>query len=250
MKKALVTGANGGIGYEMALILSKNGFTVTGVARNLEKLEFVFKDLEGSGHKCVQADLSASEGVETVAALVKDEYQVWVNNAGRGIYGDFNSKTPEDITNMLRLNIDALTSLSYEYLKTAKKGDSLINVASVLAFTSFANATAYSGTKAYVVNFCQGLWAEYRKKGVHVQAFCPGATHSDFHNRAGGDSNKMPTFIFQTSKQVAKEFWKGFKSKKGPVVVSGRLNRFFVFLSRVVGTKIMALIQGTSKVSK
>lgn len=250
MKKALVTGANSGIGLEIARILAQNGYQITGVARNYERLENEFTTFQGEGHKCVSADLSTLEGIEIVRRLVSERFDVWVNNAGAGLYGDFHSKTYDQLQEMINLNINSLTALSYEYLKSARKGDALINVASVLAFTTFANATTYSGTKAYVVNFSQGLWADFRKKGILVQAFCPGATISDFHNRAGGDTKKMPKFIMQTSQQVAKEFYKSLVNRVGPVKVSGRLNRFFVLQSRILGPKLMAMIQGSTKIEK
>lgn len=249
MKKALVTGANSGIGLEIAKQLASNGYSVTGVARNLEKLQKEFKNLEGENHQTFSADLSTKEGIEVAKSLLKEKYDVLVNNAGRGYYGTFHSNKIKDLNKMNVLNITALTELSYEYLKTAKKGDALINVASVLAFTSFADATVYAGTKAYVVNMSQGLWAEYAKKGILVQAFCPGATKSAFHDTAGGDTSQVPQFIFQTSKACAAEFMKGLKKRKGPVVISGRLNRIFAYFSRILGPKQMAKIQGSNSMS-
>lgn len=249
MKKALVTGANSGIGLEMARQLADNGYAVTGVARNLEKLNSEFKNLPGNDHKTVSADLSTPEGVEKTKKLLSDKYDVLVNNAGRGFYGPFHSNKIEDLNKMNALNITALTELSYEYLKTAVKGDALINVASLLAFTSFADATVYAGTKAYVVNMSQGLWAEYEKKGVLVQAFCPGATRSAFHEVAGGNTSEVPQFIFQTSEACAAEFMSALKKRKGPVVVSGRLNRVVTLVARIIGPKRMARIQGKNSMS-
>ena len=194
--------------------------------------------------------MTTKEGVAKAKSLLEKDYDVLVNNAGCGLYGDFVSYEVSEFLKIIDLNIRALVELSHQYLLTAKKGDALINVASVLAFTSFAESSVYAGTKAFVVNFSQGLWATYRSKGILVQAFCPGATHSNFHASAGGDDRKMPQILFASPDGVAKDFMEGLRGRKGPILVSGNLNKVFVIMSRILGPKIMAFFQGFPKIPK
>lgn len=245
MKKALVTGASGGIGLEMARILALKGYQVTGVARNLDKLDSEFKTFTGQGHQTLQADLSTPGGIAEIEKHCDGSYDVWVNNAGRGIYGDFLGSSIDDQEAMLVLNVNSLFRLSRAYLESAKPGSALINVASVLGFTSYSNACAYAATKGFVVNLCQGLWNEYRKKDILVQAFCPGPTSSSFHEVAGGNTRAIPSFMMQSCENVAEEFYAGLKSRVGPVVISGPTNRFWVVITRLLGPRFTALMQGS-----
>ena len=83
-----------------------------------------------------------------------------------------------------------------------------------------------------------------------MQAFCPGPTDSNFHQRAGGGIEQIPKFLHMTSGSVAEEFMKNLRKRKGPVVVPGRLNRFCVLIAKVLGLKIMAWFEGIPKMSR
>jgi len=89
MRSALITGASDGIGLEIAKLLSVD-YEITLVARSSEKLEKAKASLSNSGHTCVVADLTTKAEVDSLKSLIeKNRYDVFINNAGVGMYGLF-----------------------------------------------------------------------------------------------------------------------------------------------------------------
>jgi short-subunit dehydrogenase len=245
MKKILITGASEGIGLETAKLLALSGNLLTLVARNKEKLEKVIENLSGKGHQFLVADLSKKEDTHRVADHIsQNHYDVLINNAGVGMYGRFEEMALSDQASMIHLNIYGVTVLSHSFMKNAKTGDSLVNIASTLGTTSFPGTAVYAATKAYVTNFSESLWWENKKKGIYVLAFCPGVTQTRFHESAGGSSDKFPKFICQTPIAVAKELIRALEKRNKPKVVSGRPNRFMLFFHRFLSRKMVVNMMG------
>jgi short-subunit dehydrogenase len=243
--KILITGASDGIGLEIAKKLAAKNNQLTLVARSKDKLEAAVASLKGSGHEYIVADLSRKEDVDALKEKIdRNQYNVFINNAGVGMYGRFTEMPLFDQVKMMNLNINALTALSYFYLSQAKKGDALVNIASFLGTTSYPGAAVYAATKAYVTNFSESLWWEYKKKGIYVVGFCPGATYTNFHNVSGGDKDSFPKIVMQQADQVAEELISALEKRKKPKVVSGFMNRFLIWfqkkLSRKMAVSLMA----------
>jgi uncharacterized protein len=246
MGKILITGASNGIGLETAKILAKEGNQLTLVARNKEKLEAVMNDLPGTGHNLLVADLSRKDDIHHVADHMTDtHYDVLINNAGVGMYGRFEEMSLSEQISMINLNILCLTVLSYHFIKQARKGDRLINIASTLGSTSFAGAAVYAATKAFVINFSESLWWENKKKGVYVLGFCPGVTETNFHAASGGSQEMFPKFITQTSAQVAANIVQALKKQGKPKVVSGVPNKFMLSFHRLLSRKMVVNMMGS-----
>jgi short-subunit dehydrogenase len=146
---------------------------------------------------------------------------------------------------MMHLNMTGLTVLSHSFVKNAREGDSLVNIASTLSTTSFPGLAVYAATKAYVLNFSESLWWEARKKGVYVLGFCPGVTSSNFHEASGGTASLFPRFITQTPAAVAKELMSALTSKRKPKVVSGAVNRSMLFVQRFLSRKATVKMMGS-----
>ncbi len=238
--KVLVTGASDGIGLEIAKQLAAKNNELTIIARRKDKLEEVVASLAGKGHRSIVADLSKKEDVDALKADIElHKYDVFVNNAGFGMYGRFTEMPLAEQEKMMSLNINAVTVLSYFYLSNAKKGDALINVASTLGTTSFAGAAVYSATKAYVTSLSESLWWEYKNKGIYVMGFCPGATYTNFHEVSGGDKDSFPKFTMQTAQQVVNELVSALESRRKPKVVSGGLNRFMIGLQKLMTRRMV-----------
>jgi uncharacterized protein len=243
--KILITGASEGIGLEIAKILASKGNEITLLARHKLKLKEAVASLNGNGHQIIEADLSEPTSLALMKEIIANKnYDVLINNAGFGMYGRFTEMPFPEQEKMMRLNIEALTSLSYYYLSNAKKGDALVNVASVLGSTSYPGAAVYAATKAYVISFSESLWWEYKNKGIFVMGFCPGSTYTNFHKVAGGDSTSFPKFIMQTPQQVAKELVAALTKRKKPKVVSGNINRSMLFFQKFMGRKSVANMMG------
>ncbi|MGE4233610.1 MAG: SDR family NAD(P)-dependent oxidoreductase [Bacteriovoracia bacterium] len=245
-KKAIVTGASEGIGRAIALKLGQAGYQVCGVARNKERLNELKLELGDRALECEIADLSSQKGVADLANYLKTQkFDLLVNNAGYGVYGDF-AKTPyEKLKNMMELNCFALTELSHAYLEGAKPGDALMNVASTLAFLPFPYGSVYAATKAFVVSLSESLWYEQKEKNVYVCALCPGATSTRFHAYAGGDKQSAPPkAILQTPEQVADVALSALKSRCDPTVISGFKNATMIFGTRLMSRKTTVSMMG------
>lgn len=238
MKKILITGASDGIGLEIAKILADQGHRITLLARSNDKLQRASASLSGDGHTIIAADLSKRGEVDVMKHSIEtNKYDVLINCAGFGMYGRFTEMPLTQQMEMMNLNIEALTMLSYFYLSRARKGDALVNVASTLGSTSYPGAAVYAATKAFVTNFSESLWWEYKNRGVYVTAFCPGGTYTDFHKLAGGDKDNFPRFVMQTPQQVARELVRALDRRRKPKVVSGGLNRFMLSFQKLMSRK-------------
>jgi short-subunit dehydrogenase len=247
MKKALVTGASGGIGFEVARQLAQQNYQVTLVARNRDRLEKALSSLSGSGRSILVADLNNTEDLSLlVAHLSAEKYDVLINNAGTGTYGKFTDIPLEDQLATMQLNMQALVTLSYSFLQNATTGDALVNIGSLLAHSSLPGGSVYAATKSFVANFSESLWYEFKPKGIFVLGFNPGAANSDFHANAGGHTSDFPKFVMSSVEDVAKELVKALQKRQKPRAVQGWKNRFmlfgFRFLPRVAAVSIMGKI--------
>ena len=239
MKKILITGASEGIGEAVAHLLASKGHQITLVARTASRLSEVVSKLPGKGHDFITADLSNFSDVSQFETVFKEKsYDVLINNAGYGIYGNFHLISLEEQLNMMHLNMDALTVLCHYFLQNTKAGDAIINVASFLGHSSYPGGTVYAATKAFVINFSEGLWYEWKDKGVFINAFCPGSTITRFHKVAGKELETSRNRS-QTAEEVAAELVQTLENRSEPMEVSGFVNRTMVFLSKRLMTNKM-----------
>lgn len=230
-KKALVTGASSGIGWVFAEALAKDGYTVTCVARGENKLKELVKKL-GDSHRFLTADLTHPEQLDTVCRDIKENnYALVVNNAGYGRYDYFHKIPFKDHEHLLNLNINALVQISHTYLQTATDGDALVNVSSALSLLTYPGGAIYAGSKAFVTNFTESLWYEYKDKGIYVMALLPGLTHTNFHKVAFQDEKTtIPEKMGYPTEVVVAESMKALKKRKTPSIISGPRFRFLTKL--------------------
>jgi short-subunit dehydrogenase len=245
MKKVLITGASGGIGLETARRLASQNYRVTLVARNGDKLNKAVKGLDGSGHTILVADLTDKDDLQKVADHLKiGEYDVLINNAGAGIYGEFIDIPLNEQLVTMQLNMNALVTLSYAFLQNAKSGNALVNIGSLLAHSSLPGGSVYAATKSFVANFSESLWYEFKQKGVFVMGFNPGAANSAFHSNAGGHASDFPKFVMSSVEDVAEELVKALEKRRKPRVVQGWKNRFMLFGFKLLNRKSAVNIMG------
>lgn len=239
-KHAFITGASEGIGRAFVTHLLKEGWQVTGVARNEARL----KELGATDY--LVADLSRTEDVQRLATHLRTKkYDLVVNNAGYGVYGAFCRMDLAVAQAMMRVNCDALVALSHAFLQTAERGAALINTSSVLALVPMPINGIYSATKAFVTSFSESLWAEQRRRGVYVMNLCPGATSTHFHARAGGEASSLPpAAVMQTPEQVVATAMGALGRRRCPTVVSGRKNAIMAFLPRLFSRRFVVSLMG------
>jgi short-subunit dehydrogenase len=197
-RTALVTGAGGGIGLELARLLAADGHDLVLVGRGRERLEAVAAEL-GDRFR-VAARVESWDLAEPRAAFRHWRHlssagisiDILVNNAGVGLYGLVEEQDPDALDGMLQLNVAALTTLTRLALPGMhqRRWGRILNVASVVGYQPGApRMAAYYASKAYVLSFSKGLALELKGSGVSVTALCPGPTETAFDDRAGAGVN-------------------------------------------------------------
>jgi uncharacterized protein len=197
-KYALITGATSGIGYELAKIFAENGYNIIPVARTKSDLEKVSTELSQYGVNVtpITKDLFGERSATELYNDVKNlgvHVEVLVNDAGQGVYGLFTDTDIEAQMRIIHLNIISLTRLTYHFLKEMKERNSgrILQLASVVSEMPSPYQAVYSGTKAFVLNFTEALVNELKGTNVTITALQPGATDTDFFNKAGAQNSKM-----------------------------------------------------------
>ncbi len=190
---ALITGASSGIGAEFAVQLAGRGMHLILAARSKEKMSSIARELNTRhGTRChiVAIDLSdpdASRRLFDEIQRLEVEVELLVNNAGMGLIGQIESTAPEEVRRLLNLNLLTLADLTYRVLPgmLIRKHGAIINVSSQAAFQPVAFMATYAASKSFILHFSEALWAEVRGRGVTITAVCPGATRTDFFDKAG-----------------------------------------------------------------
>jgi short-subunit dehydrogenase len=196
---ALVTGASGGIGADIAELLAKRGHDLVLVARSRDKLAALAEKLEkatGIHVTVLTADLTDPAAPESIAKFVDDKgihVDVLVNNAGLGSYGPFAEIDAKTDLGLIALNITSLTHMSKLFLPKmlANKRGRIMNVGSTAGFVPGPLMAVYYASKAYVLSLSVALANEVRGSGVTVTCLCPGATRTAFDTTAGNDKTRL-----------------------------------------------------------
>lgn len=199
---AVITGASSGIGAVYADRLAKRGYDLLLVARNLERMTDLAKNLTsetGSKVEIQAADLTDSRDLAGLEQVLRDDSRVTllVNNAGFGATAPLLDSNVTDMSRMIALNVEALTRLTHAAVPAfVKRGSgAIINIASVVAVAPEALNGVYGGTKAFVLALSQSLRHELANKGITVQVALPGATATDFWKVAGTPIEHLPQEI-------------------------------------------------------
>lgn len=244
---ALVTGASSGIGAEFARVLAARGMHLILVARRREPMVELAADLHtrhGTRCEIVAADLTEEGEVARLCHEVAGRgivVELLVNNAGFAVVGDVENAPIDTILDMVRLNIGALTELTYRILPgmLERRHGAIINVSSVAAFQPVAYMGVYAASKAYVLHFSEALWAEVRHRGVTVTALCPGVTRTNFFEVAG-----VPNWLrkrrSQSVDQVVKAALNAVEYRK-QYVIPGWANYLLALCVRIAPRKLVVL---------
>jgi short-subunit dehydrogenase len=196
----MVTGASSGLGWEMAKVLAQNyGANVIPVARRMPRLEELKREIESTTNVKVEpiaADLSDLADVDRVfkEATANQPLYAAILNAGITHFGEYHELSWQDFQTMLATNVTGavrLTTQLLPYLEQRGDGGGILLVSSMAGLTPVPYQTAYSATKAFLVNFGCGLSHETEGKNVSVTTFVPGGiqtemTSSDRFKALGG----------------------------------------------------------------
>lgn len=246
-KWAIVTGASSGIGLELATQLASAGFNLIINARSNELLQQVSRKLEEQFNiqaVPVQADLSEPEGIEKIILQSKSiDIGLLINNAGYGTSGLFTSSSLHTEINMLRVNCEAVLSLTHYFAQKFKeqKRGGIIFLSSLVAFQGVPYAANYAASKAYIQSFAEALFEELKPFNVDVLAASPGPVNSNFEERA---NMRMGKALSPSQIGVPVLASLGRQSN----VVPGTLSKILVYslrtVPRFVKIKIMKKVMG------
>jgi short-subunit dehydrogenase len=229
---ALITGASGGIGYELAKLFARDHYNLVLIARSSDKLNQVATELQGQYGvtvKTIALDLAESAAPKFLFDQLQREevvVDVLVNNAGFGGFGEFASMPEEEILGQVHLNITALTYLTRLFLPPmlSRRRGKIMNVASTAAFQPGPLMAVYYATKAYVLSLSEALANEVAGSGVVVSCFCPGATATGFAKRAGTEDSRLFKKLRPMNVEVvARDGYRGLMAGR-TVVISGMQN--------------------------
>ena len=251
---ALVTGASGGIGEELARLFAADGHDLVLVARSKDKLARLAEELSGAHNvaaRVVAGDLAHPEAPQEIF----DELQAagihidaLVNNAGFGSYGAFAETDSQKELELLQVNVVALTHLTKLFLPAMieHKGGYVMNVASTAAFQPGPLMAVYYASKAYVLHFSEAIANELEGTNVVVSALCPGPTETGFVAAAGMEKSKLFERGAMTARAVAVEGYRGLLAGKAIVIPGVRNNltaRLVGLAPRAWVTKVVRRIQ-------
>jgi len=237
--KALVTGASSGIGYDISKYLSDLGYDIIAVARDEAKLNNLKKECK-TNVEIHLVDLSNLENILKLYDEIKEEnIDVVVNNAGFGAFGDFEEIDFDFQMKMIDVNIRAVHTLTYLFLKDMKRKDKgyILNIGSVAGFLPGPLMTEYYATKSYVLRLTQGINKELKKdkSNVHVSVCCPGPVNTNFNAVANVKFNLKS----KTSEFVARKAVDGMFKKK-EIICPGITERFIKISRKLVSDKVLA----------
>lgn len=214
---ALITGASTGIGSIYADRLSRRGYDLILVARSIDKLKtLAAKIRETTGRKVdvVAADLTKGDDVRRIEDILKTDASITalVNNAGVGGVLPLLASKVDDMEEMIKLNVTALTRLTYAAAPAfaARGKGAIINISSIVAIATEVLNGVYGASKAFVLSLTQSLHHELAESGLRVQAVLPGATSTEFWALAGNPVENLPSEIVMSAEAMVDAALKGF----------------------------------------
>jgi uncharacterized protein len=237
---ALITGATSGIGYELAKLFAGDGYNLVIVARDENELRQKAQELSTANVDVVAIakDLFQPEAAFELYDEVKSRnltVDVLVNDAGQGQYGLFVEQDIHRLLDIIQLNVKSLTVLTHLFLKdmVARNEGKILQLASIASQLPGPWQAVYHATKAYVLSFSEALVQELKDSAVTVTALQPGATDTDFFNKAEMQDSKILDTKLSDPKKVAKDGYDA--SMKGDdKIVSGFKNKVMVGLGSVM----------------
>ena len=239
----MVTGASSGIGYELAICCAKEGFDLLVVADEPEINEAAaqFRNY-GIEVEAIEADLAILEGADKFYEAARGRpVDALLANAGHGLGGAFLDQDFNDVRHVIDTNITGtiyLIQLVARDMRERNRGRILIT-GSIAGFTPGTYNAVYNGTKAFIDSFSFALRSELKDTKVTVTCLLPGATETEFFERAGMEDTEIGQSKKDDPVDVAKIGFEAMMSGDGEVV-SGFKNKVISALANVTPAGVLA----------
>ena len=240
---AVITGASSGIGYELAELCAKDGFDLV-IASDEPEIEDVAEILEKHDVSVdwVECDLATEEGIEELIDAVDDrDVDVLMANAGHGLGHAFLDQDFEDILHVVDTNVTGTLLLVHslgQRMRDRGSGRILIT-GSVAGFIPGAYQAVYNASKAFLDSFSFALRAEVAESGVTVTCLMPGATETEFFERADLLDTQVGQEKKDDPKDVAKAGFDAMMRGDGDVV-TGWQNKLQTAIASVTPAGMLA----------
>lgn len=240
---SVVTGASSGIGYELAKLCAADGFDLI-IAADRPELGEAAQALQAMGARVeqIQVDLSTIEGVDRLLALVGDRpVDHLMANAGHGLGHAFLDQPVDDWRHVIDTNVTGTLYLVQKLsARMVERGQGMIlftgSIAGLMPGTFQA---VYNGTKAFIDSFAWALRNELKDSGVSVTTLLPGATDTEFFERAGMQDTKVGQGKKDDPADVAKTGYDAMLRGEGDVV-HGLKNKLQAAMGAVTPESIKA----------
>ena len=243
---ALITGASSGIGYELAKLFAEDGYNLIVVARTEEDLQKAATEFSQYGIDVIPIakDLFKAEAPFELYDEIKKRnliVDVLVNDAGQGQYGLFIESDIRRLLDIIQLNVSSLTSLTYLFLKdmVARNEGKILQLASIASELPGPWQAVYHATKAYVLSFTEAVIRELKDSAVTMTALQPGATDTDFFNKAEMQESKILDTKLSDPAKVAKDGYEALM-KGDDKIVSGFKNKVMAGSSNIMPDTMVA----------
>lgn len=244
----LITGATSGIGYQLALVFAKNKYNLIIVARREDELEATRQVLLESNVKviCIKKDLSVRSDVFALCKEIESHnvrVDILVNNVGQGIFGKFSDTDINRELAILDLNIGSHLILTKYFLciMINHAGGKILNVGSIAGKLPGPWQAVYHATKAFIISFSEALREELKGSDITVTVLMPGATDTDFFNKAGMQQSKLVQnkgSLADPAKVAAKAFDALMEGKNR--IIYGIRNKAEVYLDNILPDRVVA----------
>lgn len=248
-RTALITGASSGIGLDLAKLFARDGVDLILTARREERLREIATDLEQSSGitaTVIPCDLARENGSAVLREEVERlglEVDALVNNAGFGALGYYHEMEPDRITDMIRVNVEAVARLTRFFVPgmVSRGRGRVMQVASTASFMPGPQMALYYASKAFVLSLSEAIATELRGTGVTVTALCPGPTRTEFQSAAGMGLPRRLRRAWMESEEVARQGYEGMLNGER-IVVPGAANKIMTQAVRVLPRRVMTAL--------
>jgi uncharacterized protein len=240
---AIVTGASAGIGYELAKCCAEHGFDLL-VAADQPAIHDAAQDFRalGAAVEAVEADLAMLDGVDRLYAATHGRpVEALLANAGHGLGHGFLDQNFDEVRHVIDTNITGTLYLIQQVGKDMRACDRgrILITGSVAGFMPGTFQAVYGGTKAFLNSFAFALRNELKDTHVTVTCLMPGATETEFFERAGMLDTKVGQQEKDDPAEVARAGFDAMIKGEGDVV-TGWKNKLQTTMANVTPAEMLA----------